>query len=66
MKKRAVIVGVVAVALLLAGVYFWGPSAVPSGQEPLTVLSPGNLSEFAATFDAVSDLPRMVLLLSPT
>jgi hypothetical protein len=66
MKKRAVIVGAAAVALLLAGVYFWGPSAAPSGQEPLTVLSPGNLSEFAAAFDAESDVPRMVLLLSPT
>lgn len=66
MRKRAVIVGVAAVALLLAGVYFWEPSAVPSGQEPLTVLSPGNLSEFAAAFDAESNVPRMVLLLSPT
>ena len=66
MKKRAVIAGVAVVALLLAGVYFWGPSAVPSGQEPLTVLSPGNLSEFAAAFDAEPDVPRMVLLLSPT
>lgn len=66
MKKRAVIVAVVAVALLLAGVYFWGSSSVPSGQEPLTVLSSENLSEFAAAFDANSDVPRMVLLLSPT
>ena len=66
MKKRAVIGGVAAVALLLAGVYFWGPSAVPPGQEALTILSPGNLSEFAAAFDADSDVPRMVLLLSPT
>ena len=66
MKKRAVIIGVAAVAFLLAGVYFWGPSAVPSGQEPLTVLSPGNLSEFATAFDADSDVSRMVLLLSPT
>lgn len=66
MKKSAVTVGVVAVALLLAGVYFWGPSAVPSGQEPLTVLSSETLGEFAAAFDADSTVPRMVLLLSPT
>jgi hypothetical protein len=66
MKKRTVIVAVVTVALLLAGVYFWGPSSVPSGQEPLTVLSFENLSEFAAAFDANSDVPQMVLLLSPT
>jgi hypothetical protein len=66
MKKRAVIVAIVAAALLLAGVDFWGPSSVPSGQEPLTVLSLANLSDFVAVFDAGSDVPRMVLLLSPT
>lgn len=66
MKKRVVIIAVVAVALVFAGVYFWGPSSVPFGQEPLTVLSPKNLSEFSAAFDAHSDVPRMVLLLSPT
>jgi hypothetical protein len=66
MKKRGGIVAAVAVALLVAGVYFWGPSSVPTGQEPLTVLSPENLSEFTAAFDENSDVPRMVLLLSPT
>lgn len=66
MKERAIIVAVVALALLLAGAYFWGPSSMPSGQDPLTVLSPENLSEFSAAFDASSDVPRMVLLLSPT
>jgi len=64
--KKKVVVAVVVVALLMAGLYLWGPSAVPSGQEPLTVLSPENLSEFAAAFDADSEVPRMVLLLSPT
>lgn len=66
MKKKITIAAVVAVALLLIGVYFWGPSSVPSGQEPLTVLSRANLDEFAAAFDVTSDVPRMVLLLSPT
>lgn len=66
MKKRAIIVAVVAVALLLAVAYFWGPSSVPSGQDPLTVLSPENVNEFTAAFDANSEVPRMVLLLSPT
>ncbi len=65
MKKRAAIVASIAVASLLA-VYLWGPSSVPSGQEPLTELSTANLSDFAAAFDADSDAPRMVLLLSPT
>ena len=66
MKKRAVILALVAVALLVAGAYFWGPSAVPPGQEPLTVLSAETFGEFAAAFDANPDVPRMVLLLSPT
>lgn len=66
MKKRAIIVAVVAVVLLLAGAYFWRPSSVPAGQDPLTVLTPENMSEFTAAFDANSDVPRMVLLLSPT
>ncbi len=66
MKRRVVIAVIVALALLLAGAYFWGPSSVPSGQEPLTMLSSANLSEFAAAFDADTDVPRMVLLLSPT
>lgn len=66
MKKRAIIVAVAAIALLLAGAYFWGPSSVPFGQEPLTVLSPENVSEFTAAFDGSPEVPRMVLLLSPT
>lgn len=66
MKKRAFIVAVAAIALLLAGAYFWGPSSVPFGQEPLTVLSPENVSEFTAAFDVSAEVPRMVLLLSPT
>lgn len=66
MKKKIVIVAIVAVALVVAGAYLWEPSAVPSGQEPLTVLSPENVGDFAAAFDANPDLPRIVLLFSPT
>lgn len=66
MKKRAVILALVSAALLVFGAYFWGPSAVPTGQESLTTLSPENFSAFAAAFDANPDVPRMVLLLSPT
>jgi len=47
-------------------VYFWWPSSVPPGQEALTVLSHENLTGFTAAFDASPDLPRIVLLLSPT
>ena len=65
--KRGAIFGVVAaVVVLLAIAYLWGPSAVPSGQQPLVTLSDSNLSEFAAAFEADPTVPRMVLLLSPT
>jgi hypothetical protein len=66
MKKRAVIVAVLALVLLIAVAYLWGPSSVPPGQEPLTVLSTSDLAEFATAFDGDADAPRMVLLLSPT
>ena len=66
MKKRLLVIALVAVALLLAGVYFGGPASAPIGQEPLIVLSRANLPEFAAAFDAESDEARMVLQLSPT
>jgi hypothetical protein len=66
MKKRAVIVAVLAVVLLMAIAYLWGPSSVPPGQEPLTVLSTSDLGEFVTAFDGDSDVPRMILLLSPT
>jgi hypothetical protein len=66
MKRKAIGVAVGAILLLLAGVYLWRPSAVPPGQEPLTVLSAENLGEFVAAFDADPDVPRIVLLLSPT
>jgi hypothetical protein len=66
MKKSAVLVAVIAFVLFLAVVYLWGPSSAPPGQEPLTVLSDPDLREFAASFDRDADVPRMVLLLSPT
>jgi len=66
MKKRAIIIAEIALVLLLAGVYLWGPSSVPAGQQPLTVLSNSDLQEFAAAFDSDAEAPRMLLLLSPT
>jgi hypothetical protein len=66
MKKRAVIVGVIACVLLVATLYLWGPSSVPRGQEQLVTLSNANFSEFENAFDADLNVPRLVLLLSPT
>ena len=66
MKKKAAIAGVVLVILLFVGVYLWGPAAVPRGQEALVTLSFANFSKFENAFDADPNVPRLVLLLSPT
>jgi hypothetical protein len=67
MKKRRLIgIAVAAVLVLLAVVYLWGPGLAPHGQEPVVTLLEGNTGEFEKSFDAESDVPRLVLLLSPT
>jgi hypothetical protein len=55
------------VVAALAGLifwYFWG--SPPSGQPPLTSLTPNNLDQFKREFNGAVDHSRMVLLLSPT
>ena len=66
MKKRVMLVAAAAILLALAAAYLWGPPSVPAGQEPLTELSNAGLREFAAAFDQDVEVPRLVLLLSPT
>jgi len=66
MRKRAALLGATAILVLLAAVYLWGPSSVPPGQEPLVTLTSANFSEFEKVFDRDADVPRLVLLLSPT
>jgi len=66
MKKRAAFLVATTILLLLAAVYLWGPSTVPPGQEPLVRLTSANFSEFENAFDRDADVPRLVLLLSPT
>jgi hypothetical protein len=65
-KKRAIILAAIAIGLLLAAVCFWGPSSVPTGQQPLVVLSDTNFKFFENAFDDDASTPRLVLLLSPT
>lgn len=65
MRKR-LLIGIAVAALLLAGVYLWGPSKTPAGQPPLFVLSASNFGEFQSAFDSAPDGPRIILLLSPT
>lgn len=66
MTRKILIGAAVAVLLALAAVYLWGPSAAPPGQMPLTALSAANFSEFTAAFDSRADVPRLILLVSPT
>ncbi|PYU08835.1 MAG: hypothetical protein DMG34_00960 [Acidobacteria bacterium] len=66
MKKRAIVVAVAAILVLLGLVYLWGLGSAPPGQEPVLTLSETNFSEFEKAFDAEADVPRLVLLLSPT
>ena len=67
-RKRVAILVAIVIALVLAILYLWGPSSVPAGQAPLTALSNENFGEFVTAFDAFDDdeVPRLVLLLSPT
>jgi hypothetical protein len=65
-KKRIIIFAGPAILLVLGVAYLWGPASVPPGQEPLFTLSTSTFSEFEEAFDANADVPRLVLLLSPT
>jgi hypothetical protein len=67
MKKKPIILAVVAAIVLLAAIYFLqGPGTVPAGQPPLATLTSTNAGAFKSAFDADANLPRLVLLLSPT
>ena len=65
-RKRLIGVGVAAVLVLLVAAYLGGPGSAPRGQEPVVTISERNLGEFEKAFDAETDVPRLVLLLSPT
>ncbi|HEV2616638.1 MAG TPA: hypothetical protein VGU63_08535 [Candidatus Acidoferrales bacterium] len=66
MKKKLILLGLAVLAVLFAAIYLAGPGTVPAGQQPLVTLSSVNLSGFEGAFDADADMPRLVLLLSPT
>jgi hypothetical protein len=66
MKKKLAVCLATCVLLLLAIFYLWGPSAVPAGQEPLLTLSSANIGDFQKWFDAQANVPRIILLVSPT
>jgi hypothetical protein len=66
--KRAWLIGVAvtAVVVLLSAAYLWGPGSAPPDQAPVVTLSVGNFGEFEKAFDSEADVPRLLLLLSPT
>jgi hypothetical protein len=66
MKKKLIISAAITVVVVLVAFYVWVPGSAPQGQPPLVKLTPGSLSQFASAFDTYSNLPRVVLLLSPT
>jgi hypothetical protein len=67
MKRKWLIgVAVTAVVVLLTAAYLWVPGSAPRGQQPVVTLSEGNFGEFEKAFDFEADVPRLVLLLSPT
>jgi hypothetical protein len=65
-RKRAIVLVLVAVLALLVIAYLWIPGSVPAGQKPLLALSSANFSEFEKAFDDNPDVPRLLLLVSPT
>lgn len=66
MKKRLIIIAIMALILVAAIFYLWAPGSAPPNQKPLLTLSSANLDAFQAAFDADADVTRLVLLLSPT
>ncbi len=66
MRKRLILIAAITLIVVAAGLYLWVPGSVPRSQKPLVKLTPNNLTQFEAAFDAASSLPRVVLLLSPT
>ncbi|MHB8525769.1 MAG: hypothetical protein ACYDD2_06370 [Candidatus Acidiferrales bacterium] len=67
MKKKLIVLAVAAGFVVLGAIYFLGgPGTVPQGQQPLTALTSTNAGAFETAFDADANLPRLVLVLSPT
>jgi hypothetical protein len=65
-KKKLIIIVIIALAVVLLAFYVWAPGSTPQGQPPLGTLTANSLSQFTSAFDADPNLPRLVLLLSPT
>ena len=65
-SRKITLIAVIAVLLLAAAWYQFGGHRTSPGQPPLAELNAANLDQLRAEFNAASDQPRMILLLSPT
>lgn len=65
MKKKLIAL-LVAVVVVLLAFYLWMPGKAPADQQPLITLSSSNIGQFASAFDGGTDIPRLILLFSPT
>jgi len=63
-KPKYITLSLVIALALVVYWYYWGSS--PSGQPPLTSLTPMNFDQFKQAFNGAADRTRLVLLLSPT
>lgn len=66
MKKKLIVAAVVAIVVVLGALYLWMPGQVPADQQPLVSLSSSNIGQFESAFDGGTDMPRVILLFSPT
>jgi len=64
--KKPIAIGAAALAIVLLAFYLGLPGRVPPVQPPLVKLTSANVAQFEAVFDADLDMPRVVLLFSPT
>ena len=71
MARPARVVPLIAAAgaLVVAGAvawHLWSPRRTPPGQPPLARIAPSTLGLLRDAFNAASDVPRVVVLVSPT
>jgi len=67
LRRRSYIFGAVAaLAVTVALAHFYGGSQAPAGQLPIVRLTPENVSQVEATFNAAKGDVRLLVLLSPT
>ena len=63
---RRHVVGMLASAVVAAGVVACGPGTAPAGQPPMVLLTAQTLETVRQEFNQASDRSRVILLLSPT